>query len=256
MNLNAFFTQNPKAAIAFSGGVDSSYLLYAAVRCGADVTAYYVNAAFQPAFELEDAKRAAAFAGAKMKILEADVLSDPEIMANPANRCYYCKKRIFGMILVAAQADGYSLILDGTNASDDSTDRPGMKALQEMRVRSPLRECGLTKADVRLLSREAGLFTWKKPSYACLATRIPAGEPVTAEKLEKTERAEDFLHELGFVNFRVRLYHGAARLQIEEGQIPLLRENRGKILAELKKDYDAVFLDLLVRDAEITQEKI
>lgn len=250
MNLASFFKENPKTAIAFSGGVDSSYLLYAAVKNGADATAYYVNAAFQPAFELEDAKKAAAFAGARMRILEADVLSDEDIVKNPPNRCYYCKKKIFGMILEAAKADGYSVILDGTNASDDSSDRPGMKALAEMAVRSPLRECGLTKQDVRRLSRAAGLFTWNKPSYACLATRIPAGERITEEKLERTERAENFLHALGFVNFRVRLSGNAAKLQIEENQFGLLRENREKILAELKKDYTDVFLDLETRMPE------
>ncbi len=250
MDLNAFFSENPRVAVAFSGGVDSAYLLYAAVKNGADATAYYVKSAFQPAFELEDAKRAADYAGAKMKILEADVLSEEEITANPPNRCYYCKRKIFGMILAAAKADGYMLVLDGTNASDDSADRPGMRALTELSVRSPLRECGLTKEMIRKLSKEAGLFTWNKPSYACLATRIPAGEQITQEKLEKTERAEAFLQAAGFRNFRIRLLGGAARLQIEEAQWPLLLQMRPRILGELKKEYTDVLLDLAVRQPE------
>ena len=154
------------------------------------------------------------------------------------------------MILAAAKADGYMLVLDGTNASDDSADRPGMRALTELSVRSPLRECGLTKEMIRKLSKEAGLFTWNKPSYACLATRIPAGEQITQEKLEKTERAEAFLQAAGFRNFRIRLLGGAARLQIEEAQWPLLLQMRPRILDELKKEYTDVLLDLAVRQPE------
>ena len=248
-SLEMFFAKNPSAAIAFSGGVDSAWLLYAAVKSGADVTAYYVNAAFQPAFELEDAKRVAEYAGAKLKILEADVLSDQTITDNPVNRCYYCKRRIFDKIRKAAAADGYTLILDGTNASDDSGDRPGMKALAELSVRSPLRECSLTKQEIRKLSKEAGLFTWNKPSYACLATRIPAGEKLTAQKLEQTEKAENYLHQLGFKNFRVRMPGGAAKLELEAGQFALLAEHREEICKKLKEyGYSAVLADLEARE--------
>ncbi|MBQ6603013.1 MAG: ATP-dependent sacrificial sulfur transferase LarE [Eubacterium sp.] len=249
MNLTQFFKENPKAAIAFSGGVDSSYLLYAALSAGADVTAYYVKSAFQPAFELEDAKRLAAQLHADMRILEADILSCAEVTANPPNRCYFCKKQIFSAIAARAEEDGHTLILDGTNASDDAGDRPGMKALAELSVRSPLRECGLTKTEIRRLSKDAGLFTWDKPAYACLATRIPSGTVITAELLEKTEKAESFLTDMGFTDFRVRLADGAAKLQVPAGQMEKVMKNRESILNELKKYYSAVTLDLEARDA-------
>ena len=159
MTLQEFFAENPRAAIAFSGGVDSSYLLYAAVQCGADVHAYFAKTAFQPQFELDDAQRLAESVGAKLTVLELDALSSEDVARNPANRCYYCKQNIFGNLKRAAAEDGFTLILDGTNASDDAGDRPGMRALREMDVRSPLRECGLTKAEIRRLSHEAGLFS-------------------------------------------------------------------------------------------------
>lgn len=247
MTLTEFFHQNQKAAIAFSGGVDSAYLLYAALQSGADVRAYYVKSAFQPQFELDDARRLAEALSADMRVLDVDILADETVAANPPDRCYHCKRRIFSAIASAAAADGYTLLLDGTNASDDAGDRPGMRALRELSVRSPLRECGLTKPEIRRLSREAGLFTWDKPAYACLATRVPAGERLTAEKLENTERAEDFLFSLGFTDFRVRLFNGAARLQLPAEQFPRLLERRAEILSELKKTYSAVVLDLEVR---------
>lgn len=247
MTLTEFFHENQKAAIAFSGGVDSAYLLYAALQSGADVRAYYVKSAFQPQFELDDARRLAETLSADMRVLDVDILADETVAANPSDRCYHCKRRIFSAIASAAAADGYTLLLDGTNASDDAGDRPGMRALRELSVRSPLRECGLTKPEIRRLSREAGLFTWDKPAYACLATRVPAGERLTAEKLENTERAEDFLFSLGFADFRVRLFNGAARLQIPAEQLPRLLERRAEILSELKKTYSAVVLDLEVR---------
>lgn len=247
MTLTEFFHENQKAAIAFSGGVDSAYLLYAALQSGADVRAYYVKSAFQPQFELDDARRLAEALSADMRVLDVDILADETVAANPPDRCYHCKRRIFSAIASAAAADGYTLLLDGTNASDDAGDRPGMRALRELSVRSPLRECGLTKPEIRRLSREAGLFTWDKPAYACLATRVPAGERLTAEKLENTERAEDFLFSLGFTDFRVRLFNGAARLQLPAEQLPRLLERRAEILSELKKTYSAVVLDLEVR---------
>ena len=130
---------------------------------------------------------------------------------------------------------------------DPISDRPGMEALRELSVRSPLRECGLTKSEIRELSRQAGLFTWDKPAYACLATRVPAGETITAEKLEKTEKAEDFLRSLGLRDFRVRLLKGCARIQVPEGQLELVLRNRKAILERLRQWYAGVVLDLEVR---------
>ncbi len=248
MTLQEFFHQNPEAALAFSGGVDSAYLLWAAARYARRVRAYFVNSAFQPAFELADARRLAGELGADLRVLEPDVLADAEIAANAGDRCYHCKKRIFTAIAQAARSDGFSLLLDGTNASDDAGDRPGMRALGELGVRSPLRECGLAKPEIRRLSREAGLFTWDKPAYACLATRIPTGEPITAADLERTEAAEDYLFSLGFTGFRVRLLRGCARIQLPAAELSRLLERREEILSAFRQYYDGVLLDLEVRN--------
>ena len=247
MLLSEFFAENKQVALAFSGGVDSAYLLYAAKSCGCDVRAYYVKSPFQPQFELEDAKRLARELDAPMTILELDVLSEEAISRNGPDRCYHCKRRIFRTILDAAAADGYSLLMDGTNASDDAGDRPGMQALRELAVRSPLRECGLTKDDVRRLSRAAGLFTWDKPAYACLATRIPTGTPITREKLAATEAAENILSELGFTDFRVRLAGEDAKIQLPENQLEHLLRCRAAVVEQLKPYYRSITLDLEVR---------
>ena len=248
MDLAQFFQENPRCALAFSGGVDSAYLLYAAIANGARVRAYYVRTPFQPAFEFEDAQRMALFLDADMKVISLNVLEDETVTANPADRCYYCKQKIFTAIREAAAADGFSVLLDGTNASDDASDRPGMRALRELEVRSPLREAGLTKQEIRRLSKEAGLFTHDKPAYACLATRIPTGTKITAEDLRRTELAEAYLMQLGFSDFRIRLLGDTARLQLPSEQLPRLLEHRQVILAELKKYYSSVLLDLEVRN--------
>lgn len=247
MTLEQFFQENKCVAIAFSGGVDSSYLLYAAMQNGVDAKAYFVKSAFQPQFELEDAVTLASQLGARMEVLEVDVLCKENITANPADRCYYCKKVIFETIVEAATKDGYTLLIDGTNASDDSADRPGMKALTELSVRSPLRECGLTKDEIRRLSKEVGLFTWDKPAYACLATRIPTGEEITAAKLQRTEAAENFLSSLGFTDFRVRSREGVAKIQVTAEDLLKMMENRETVFTELKRYYKEVTLDLEVR---------
>ncbi len=248
MTLEQFFKAHPRGAVAFSGGVDSAYLLYAAGQAGAAVKAYYVKTAFQPRFELEDARRMAMELGAALEVLEADILSDSEVSANPPERCYFCKKRMFRRLMEAAGADGFPEIFDGTNASDDAADRPGMRALAELGIRSPLRECGLTKAEIRARSRAAGLFTWDKPAYACLATRIPTGEALTAEKLERTERAEAYLASLGFWNFRVRCMGETAKIQLPASQFQAAMAQREAIVTRLRQDYQGVLLDLEARD--------
>jgi uncharacterized protein len=247
MTLEDFFKKYQSVAIAFSGGVDSAYLLYMAKKHTKDVTAYYVKTEFQPEFELEDAKRLARGLNADMRIIDLSVFDAQEIVENPPERCYHCKKKIFGAILKRAREDGYSVLLEGTNASDDADDRPGMRALNELEVLSPLRMCGLTKGEIRRRSEEAGLFTWDKPAYACLATRIPSGEEITREKLKATEEAEEYLFSLGFTDFRVRSADGNARLQIREEQIPIFMEKRSDVLAALKKYYKTVSLDLEAR---------
>ena len=248
MTLKEFFEQVPKAAAAFSGGTDSAFVLWAAKKYGCDVHAYYVKTAFQPAFELEDARRLAEELGIPMTVVDMDILSVPEAGENGLERCYYCKRAIFTRLREAARADGYSVLLDGTNASDDAGDRPGMRALRELEVRSPLRECGITKAEVRKRSEEAGLFTWKKPAYACLATRIPTGTRIRARDLERVEQAENAMSELGFRDFRVRLYGGGARLQVTEEQMQLVTEKRKQIYEKLGRLFSAVLLDLEERN--------
>ncbi|WP_297240906.1 ATP-dependent sacrificial sulfur transferase LarE [uncultured Flavonifractor sp.] len=247
MTLEEFFTQHPRTAVAFSGGTDSALVLWAAGRYGRDVRAYYVHTVFQPAFELADAKRLAEDLEVPLTVVEEDVLAVPEAAANGPRRCYYCKKALFTTLWQRARADGYTVLLDGTNASDDAGDRPGMQALRELEVRSPLRECGITKAEVRRMSKEAGLFTWDKPAYACLATRVPTGTAITREALEKVERGENALFRLGFSDFRVRLMGDAARIQVPADQMERALALRGEINQALEADFSAVLLDLAGR---------
>ncbi len=247
MKLKEFFEKYPRVALGFSGGVDSAYLLYAGEKYGADIRPYFIKTAFQPEFELRDAHRLTEELGIELTVVEYDILAETQVAQNPPNRCYYCKSALFGALKQQALKDGYEILLDGTNASDDASDRPGMKAIREMKVLSPLRECGLTKDEIRILSREAGLFTWEKPSYACLATRIPTGEPVSGELLKRIERSEDALSALGFSDFRVRVFHNAARIQLSKGQFEQAAQDRERILSALKPYFPAVLLDLEAR---------
>ena len=179
-----------------------------------------------------------------MTVIETDILAVPGAAANGPDRCYHCKRQLFSALWQRARRDGHTLLLDGTNASDEAGDRPGMRALRELEVRSPLRECGLTKADIRRLSREAGLFTWDKPAYACLATRIPTGEAITGEILARVEGAEDALFRLGYTDFRVRVFHGAARLQLPAGQLERAVRERAVLRAALAPYFKPILLDL------------
>ena len=247
MNLNDFFLKYSKVALAFSGGVDSAYLLYYAKKCGADIKAYYVKSDFQPEFELNDAKKLANELNADLSIINLDVLKHDDICKNPKNRCYYCKKQIFNAIVKSALNDGYNVIIDGTNASDDAEERAGMKVLKELNVLSPLRFCSLTKEQIREKSKEANLFTFDKPAYSCLATRIKTGEYITKDKLKTTEYAESVLFDLGFTDFRVRMFENNAKIQLKENQLALFIGKRAEILEKLKNLYDNVLLDLEVR---------
>ncbi len=244
MDLKEFFSVNNKIGIGFSGGVDSSYLLWAAKKYGADVSAYFIKTEFQPAFEFEDAKKIAEYVGVEIKVIEMSALESDDVSKNDEQRCYYCKNRLFSAVKARAEQDGYVVLIDGTNASDSEGDRPGMKAAHELGVLSPLRDCGLTKAMVRELSKEAGLFTWNKPSYACLATRIETNTKITKEQLTRVEEAEDFLRGLGFSDFRVRLFKNCARIQLKDEQLTAFINNKKEIFDRLKNLFDAVFLDL------------
>ena len=244
MDLRDFFRRHPKAALGFSGGVDSAYLLAAGLQLGAQVQPYFVKTPFQPAFELADAKCLCRELGAELKRVELDVLALSQVRQNGPDRCYHCKAALFTALRDQALADGYSLLIDGTNASDDAGDRPGMRALKELSVRSPLRECGITKTEVRRRSKDLGLFTWNKPAYACLATRVPTGEPLTPQVLEKVEHAEDALFALGFSDLRVRVFHGATRLQLPAAQLARAAQEREAIRQSLSPWFAAVLLDL------------
>lgn len=247
MTLQEFFTENPVVALAYSGGVDSSYLLYEAKKHCKRVGVYTARTAFVPAFELEEAEELAQKLGVPVTFLDLDPLSVPGAVANGPDRCYHCKIAVFTNIIAKAKEDGFPLVIDGTNASDDASDRPGMKALQELGVRSPLRECGITKAQVRKASKEAGLFTWDKPAYACLATRVPTGTPITKYALERIEKGEKALFDLGFTDFRLRLMGSYARLQFNKAQIERAFAERESIIAALDGLFEGITLDLQPR---------
>lgn len=245
MDLRQFFDEHPRCALGFSGGVDSSYLLAAAKDIGADVRPYFVRTVFQPAFELDDARRVCHDLGVELTVLDHDILSVPCVAENPAGRCYYCKRAIFSLIKTHASNDGYTTLIDGNNASDDASDRPGMRAVRELGVLSPLRICGLAKADIRERSRKIGLFTASKPAYACLATRVPEGMGITPEILQRVESAENALAALGYTDFRVRVTRdGYARLELTDGQLEAAVRDRAKIIDALGGGFARVTLDL------------
>ncbi len=248
MELRDFFAAHPRCALAFSGGVDSSYLLYEGLKWAEELGVYYVRSAFQPAFEARDALRMAETLGAKVTVLQADVLACPAVTANPPDRCYHCKKVIMSTIKAAAEADGYTVLLDGTNFSDDVDERPGWRALGEAGVLSPLRLCGLTKETIRERSRRAGLFTWDKPAYACLATRVRTGQPLDEKTLFRVEAAENALLWLGFSDFRVRTFEGRARLEFTADQIGKARESFEAIRALLAPYFTQIESELRERE--------
>lgn len=247
MNLVKYLTSLGNIAVALSGGVDSSYLAYAAKQSGIPCKAYTVKSQFVPQFELNDAKKIAEFIDIPLEIIDIDVLAHDDVTSNPDNRCYYCKHHVFTTIGEYAKRDGFTVLCDGTNASDDIDDRPGMRAIAELSVKSPLRDCGLTKSMIRKLAQQANLFTWNKPSYACLATRFQAGQRITSHDLEHIELAEKYLFSLDLSDFRVRLIGNNAKIQVPENQIAIVIKNRIKILTYLKSMFDDVVLDLEVR---------
>ena len=209
------------ACVAFSGGVDSSLLLWAAVRrLGAErVVAFTaVSPTYLPE-ELDVARRLAGDLGVELVIAETDEFHDPLFVSNPRERCYHCKRHLLEAMARTARERGLEALLDGANHDDLGDDRPGMRAARELGVRHPLLEAGLGKPAVRALARAAGLPTWDTPQQACLASRIPYGEVITGEKLERVAAAEAVLHELGFRQCRVRHHGSIARIEVEPGEL-------------------------------------
>jgi uncharacterized protein len=221
-------------AVAFSGGTDSAYLLSACLDLlGADrVLALTADSPLTPRAELDAARALANELGARHKILVSDDLANDAIVANPPDRCYHCKFSRFDALLQVAQAAGLNQLLHGENADDTADYRPGSRAAEELSVRAPLREAGLTKADVRALSKDRGLVTWNKPANACLASRFPYGTRLTAKGLARVEAAEEALRQAwGLDQLRVRDHFPVARLEVPPEQIHRLAEAEERALA-------------------------
>ncbi len=203
-------------AVAYSSGVDSTYLLYEAHKVlGERAFAVTAVSCFFPQRESEEAENFCRSRGIRHLILTIDELEIPGIRQNPQNRCYLCKSALFSRLKQTAADEGTAFVSEGSNLDDLGDYRPGLKALAELGIRSPLREAGLTKTDIRALSQEAGLPTWSKPSFACLASRFVYGETITKEKLAMVEAAEEYLISLGFHQLRVRIHGDMARIELE-----------------------------------------
>ena len=234
------------AVLAFSGGLDSSFLLHAASQAmGEGVTAVTLDTPYAPRAELAEAAELARSLGARHVVLPVPF---PETLRdNPPERCYLCKKALFSKLLELAAGEGIAHVLDGANLDDLDDYRPGMRALVELGIVSPLLAAGIGKADIRALSRQAGLPTWNKPSGACLLTRLPHGRRVTAEELERIDTAESWLRGLGFPAVRLRSHGDLARLEVPRDQAPAVLEAdaRHGIDGKLKAlGYRHVTLDL------------
>jgi pyridinium-3,5-biscarboxylic acid mononucleotide sulfurtransferase len=245
--LHALLRSYGRVAVGFSGGVDSSFLLWSALQAlGPDkVLAIIADTPTLPRFEFASALQCAEQLGARILVVTPNELDDPAYAANPPDRCYLCKRRIFGMIREMAAAQGFEIVLDGTNVDDAMDQRPGQRAAQELGVKSPLAEAGLTKADIRAFSAQAGLPTAQLPSNACLATRIPSGTPITRERLGCIERAEGALRDLGFLHCRVRHHGDVARLEFLAGDFDAVMTKRHAITQAIKAaGYRFVALDL------------
>lgn len=247
MTLSEFFERNPKCALGFSGGVDSAYLLYTAYRLGVDMKPYFVKSSFQTDDEFKEAAEIAVRLGFDLTIIEANVLSVDKIRVNNAERCYHCKKLLFSAIINSASADGYDTVLEGTNLSDDIEDRPGYRAIKELGVVSPLRQCGITKEMIRSELKSAGIDIWNKPSSACLATRISCGTVISLSDLNRVREAETIMKELGFFDFRVRLVGDSAKIQLTSEQFSEAVSKRREIHGRLSKFFKDVLLDLKER---------
>ena len=235
----------PGAVIAYSGGVDSTFLAVVARDVlGDNALAITAVSPTYPEQQLSEAESLVQQFGLVHKVIRTNEFDDANYVANPANRCYYCKLSLFKELCRIADEKGW-VVLDGANVDDLSDHRPGHQAAKEMGVRSPLQEAGFTKQDIRNFSREMDLPTWSKPAYACLASRIPYGSKITPENLKRIDLAENFLSGLGFVQFRVRDHFPIARIEVSADQLDTAWQSREKISAKLHElGFTYVTLDL------------
>jgi len=225
--------------VAFSGGVDSSFLLKIASEVlGKDkVLAVSAKSETYPGEELESSKEIAKEFGVEHLVIQSEELQIPQFKMNPTDRCYYCKTELFQKLKNVAKERGLNFVVDGTNYDDIGDHRPGMKALGELGIRSPLKEAMMTKEDIRYFSRKMSLRTWNKPSFACLASRFPYGKEITKEKLSIVDKAERFLRGLNFKQVRVRHHGEIARIELERDNIETLvsKELMNKVVKKFKE---------------------
>jgi len=233
--------------VAFSGGVDSSFLLALAVETlGADgvLAAMAVSTIF-PQRECQMARRVARQVGVELVEISTPQLADASFTSNPSDRCYYCKTILLSKLKKLADERGYSHVITGANFDDSKDYRPGRRAEEQLSIRRPLKEAGLTKDEIREISRQMNLPTWNCPSAACLATRIPYGRTITPEKLARIDKAEQALQRMGFKQLRVRDHDTVARIEVTEDQIPVAVARRNEIIEALKPlGYTYVTLDM------------
>jgi len=236
------------ALVAFSGGVDSSLLLAAAHDALADqVLAVTVDSVLHPQEELEQARATARGLGARHQVIVSDELALPGFVENPVDRCYLCKHDRIARLVAIAKEEGLEHVLEGSNTDDLGDYRPGMKAVKELAIESPFVELGMDKALIRARAKERGLVAWSKPSASCLAARIPYGQQITKERLERIGQAEQFLHSLGFEQVRARDHGTIVRIEVALKDIERLAADdlRGRIVERLKElGYSYVALDL------------
>ena len=226
------------AAVAFSGGVDSAFLLYAAKEAlGENAVAVTAASSLFPKREEDEAAAFCRKYGIKQVVLAADELSVEGFRENPPDRCYICKKDLFSRLIAKARELGMNAVLEGSNTDDTGDYRPGRRAIAELGVKSPLMDCGFSKNDIRALSERFGLPTWNKPSFACLASRFPYGEEITAEKLRMIDEAEQLLIDLGFTQLRVRIHGAIARIELlpEDFDRFMREEIRLRVNVEFRK---------------------
>ena len=235
--------------VGFSGGVDSTFLLRCSIEAlgKGNVLAATAISETYPRSQLEEAKKIAEMLGVEHHLFHTLELEIEGFKENPPDRCYYCKKELYSYLNNLAEERGYRFVIDGTNKDDECDHRPGMKALSELHIRSPLREAGIGKAEIRHFSKKMFLSTWDKPSFACLSSRFPYGDTITPEKLDMVEKAEDYIRGLGFRQLRVRHDGHTARIEVEQYEIEKLTadEMRMKVVRKLKAlGYRYVSVDL------------